>query len=245
MGTIQIKRGTKSALATNNLTLLAGQPCFETDTGQMKVGNGINKWNDLPYIGGNSAGSNLYYGQSSTSSYTAAKVSTISDFKLEIGAIVIIEFVYNNAASNPTLNINSTGAKPIKYNNINYNNLLSNSSYIIRYDGTSYNIVGGLSGEIRSGQYFIDLSQYRGTVDINTRSYFGDAGDRAVCINLTNASGSDRRYVEELYITGGLSDNNNVPDLNKKVNLHVGSLSLGNALFTYDSSSNAVKISFI
>lgn len=58
--TAQFKRGLKSVLearlVANDLgVLLAGEPAFETDTGQLKVGNGVSAYIDLPYVG-NSAG---------------------------------------------------------------------------------------------------------------------------------------------------------------------------------------------
>lgn len=58
--TIQFKRGKKQAL-TNNLTkdklgvLLQGEPAFETDTGGLKIGDGINAYADLPYVSGGAA----------------------------------------------------------------------------------------------------------------------------------------------------------------------------------------------
>lgn len=58
-------------------------------------------------------GSTLY-GTCDTAAATAAKVVTLSDFdKLLIGVTVHVRFKYSNTASNPTLNINSTGAKAI------------------------------------------------------------------------------------------------------------------------------------
>lgn len=244
MGNIQIKRGTKSALTTNNPTLLAGQPCFETDTGQMKVGNGTNKWNDLPYVGGGNtkSGSSIFYGKSTTAGSTAAKTVTIPDFELEIGIMVIIEFSNTNSSStNPTLNINNTGAKTISYTGISYKNLLNNSLYLMRYDGTSYDIIGGVTGEIRNRDYFAGITS-NGVFDINTINYYDTSGTAA--LNITNGNGSYRVDVTDLFITGGVSSNNQ-PDTNKMVNLHIGSLSLGNALLTYDSSSKAIKISFV
>lgn len=221
MGTIQIKRGTKSALATNNPTLLAGQPCFETDTGQMKVGNGTNKWNDLPYIGGNSIGSNLYYGQSTTAAATAAKVASITDFKLSSGVIVIIKFTITNTASNPTLNISSTGAKAIYYNGsaISASYIKANHLYIMRYNGTQYEIIG----------------------DIDTIG-----SDTKVTNTLNNTA--------KAYVTGTTSATTNtgtqVFDNSIYIDtvagrFHVESLSLGDALLTYDSNSKAIKISFV
>lgn len=56
MKTAQFKRGLKSVLearlVANDLgVLLAGEPAFETDTGQVKVGNGVSSYKDLPYVG--------------------------------------------------------------------------------------------------------------------------------------------------------------------------------------------------
>lgn len=47
--TIQFKRGTAANLATVNPFLEIGEPCFEYDTGRVKVGDGVHSWNDLPY----------------------------------------------------------------------------------------------------------------------------------------------------------------------------------------------------
>lgn len=56
--TTQFKRGLKSILEarltpTDLGVLLAGEPAFETDTGQLKIGNGVSAYIDLPYVGGN------------------------------------------------------------------------------------------------------------------------------------------------------------------------------------------------
>lgn len=59
-----------------------------------------------------------FYGTSSTAAGTAAKaVSTDSSFALTKGAIINVNFTYANTADNPTLNVNSTGAKAIYVNN--------------------------------------------------------------------------------------------------------------------------------
>lgn len=50
MATIQLKRGTSEALARVNPVLAAGEPCFVTDENRIKVGNGTDRWNDLPYM---------------------------------------------------------------------------------------------------------------------------------------------------------------------------------------------------
>lgn len=51
----ELRRNTK--LGWNpNFVLLAGEPGTETDTGQMKVGDGVTPWNLLPYVGGGESG---------------------------------------------------------------------------------------------------------------------------------------------------------------------------------------------
>lgn len=53
------------------------------------------------------------YGICTTSANIAAKVVSLADFKLFVGARITVQFTYANTAANPTLNVNSSGAKPI------------------------------------------------------------------------------------------------------------------------------------
>ena len=58
-------------------------------------------------------GSSLY-GTCATDAATAAKVVVCPDFDALINGITIhVKFTYTNTAANPTLNVNSTGAKNI------------------------------------------------------------------------------------------------------------------------------------
>lgn len=57
-----------------------------------------------------------HFGSCATAAATAAKTVTLDDsmaFTLEKGASVFVKFQYTNAAANPTLNVNGTGAKNI------------------------------------------------------------------------------------------------------------------------------------
>lgn len=47
---IQLRRDTSVNWGAVNPTLLNGEPGFETDTNKLKVGDGVNAWNALPYI---------------------------------------------------------------------------------------------------------------------------------------------------------------------------------------------------
>lgn len=57
---IQLKRGTYRAFQNINPILLEGQPGFEIDTNRLKIGNGINHYTDLPYIGEGHDGKSAY-----------------------------------------------------------------------------------------------------------------------------------------------------------------------------------------
>ena len=91
------------------------------------------------------------YGTCSTAGATAAKAVTgIKGFALNTGSIVAVKFTNTNIAaeSTLTLNVNGTGAKPIKYRGgtipANKNHLSAGRFYWFVYDGTNYEIIGDL-----------------------------------------------------------------------------------------------------
>lgn len=59
---IQFLRGTSSQLQSSNQIFAAGQPVFESDSGQLKIGDGLNTFANLPYVGAGlpGGGSNQY-----------------------------------------------------------------------------------------------------------------------------------------------------------------------------------------
>ena len=46
---IQYRRGTAAEWTSANPTLAQGEPALETDTGFLKIGDGVTAWNGLPY----------------------------------------------------------------------------------------------------------------------------------------------------------------------------------------------------
>lgn len=54
---IQFLRGTSSQLQSSNQVFAAGQPIFESDSGQLKIGNGTSTFANLPYVGASDANS--------------------------------------------------------------------------------------------------------------------------------------------------------------------------------------------
>ena len=86
------------------------------------------------------------YGVCTTVAGTAAKVVTIENFSLESGAEITVKFSVTNTAANPTLNVNSTGAKAIYYEGaaISADALKANKVYKFVYNGTQYDFVGDI-----------------------------------------------------------------------------------------------------
>lgn len=96
-------------------------------------------------------GVKMYYGICTTAAATAAKVVTVGaeqDFKLTVGALIMVKFTISNSASRVTLNVNSTGAKSIYYKNAVYTGSsmticgYANAHFIYVYDGTNWVWIG-------------------------------------------------------------------------------------------------------
>ena len=49
--TIQLKRGQAASWMTLNPVIAPGEPGYELNTGRLKIGDGVTKWADLPYLG--------------------------------------------------------------------------------------------------------------------------------------------------------------------------------------------------
>lgn len=92
----------------------------------------------------------VHYGVSSTVAATATKTVTLtSDFTLATGAWIAVKFSITNTADvdQLKLDVNSTGAKAIKYRggDLPATSILSaNRLYLFVYDGTNYELIGDL-----------------------------------------------------------------------------------------------------
>ena len=87
------------------------------------------------------ASAGIAYATCSTASATVAKVAVCTGFKLTTGATVLVKFSNTNSAASPTLNVNSTGAKPI----VAYGTTAiqayawkAGQTVMVVYDGTSW-----------------------------------------------------------------------------------------------------------
>ena len=105
------------------------------------------------------------YATCNTAAATAAKVATItpgSNFSLEKGARVAVQFDNANTAGSPTLNVNNTGAKEIWYKGAKVTGYEISGGDIatLYYDGTRYNLLStdGGSGKalIPGGKIWVE-----------------------------------------------------------------------------------------
>ncbi|MBR2182957.1 MAG: hypothetical protein IJ858_05995 [Acidaminococcaceae bacterium] len=88
----------------------------------------------------------VHFGSCSTAAGTVAKTVACAGFTLVTGALIFVKFTVTNTAANPTLNVDSTGAKAIQYRGsaIAAGHLAANRTYAFVYDGTSYQLIGDI-----------------------------------------------------------------------------------------------------
>lgn len=94
------------------------------------------------------SGNITHYILCGTAAATAAKTTTKEGFVLSEGAELIVKFSYTNTAATPTLNVQSTGAKQIRYKGaaLPFAGILDNARYHhFYYDGTYWELVGDYS----------------------------------------------------------------------------------------------------
>lgn len=91
MTRIQVRRDTAANWSTNNPTPLAGEPCFETDTGKLKIGDGTTAYNDLAYQGG------------SDYKLPVASTSTLGGVKIENNKGLLINPSSGSLSVSPTI----------------------------------------------------------------------------------------------------------------------------------------------
>ena len=104
------------------------------------------------------------YGTCSTAAGTAAKTVACTGFALITGAEITVKFTTTNTAANPTLNVNSTGAKAIYYRGaaITAGYLASGRTYTFRYNGTQYEAVGDMSESVKQNKLEVSTSSNYG-----------------------------------------------------------------------------------
>lgn len=106
------------------------------------------------------------YGVCSTASGTAAKTVSVTDFTLTTNGIVSVRFQEGIGVNSSTLNVNGTGAKPIMLGGVALpaGTIGVNTTVVLQYDGTNWNIVGSPSNIDSSGALLVDMGLPSGTL---------------------------------------------------------------------------------
>ena len=142
----------------------------------------------------------LPYALCDTAAATAAKVASVYDdaasptnFVLSAGARIVVRFTNANSASNPTLNINGTGAKAIHYKGatITASALIANTPLEFIYDGTNYQLLT--------------------TSETDTlATVTGRGASTATAISITNTTSSTSTGTGALIVSGGVGIGENL-----------------------------------
>ena len=87
------------------------------------------------------------YAICATTAATAAKTASLDHFALFPGVVLQVVFATVNTATNPTLNINDTGAKPLTYCGVpvEVGALAQGQVYTLIYSGNAWQIIGGMA----------------------------------------------------------------------------------------------------
>ena len=170
----------------------------------------------------NGAANRVNYGSCSTAAGTAAKTVACAEYALQTGGEITVKFTVTNTAKNPTLNVNSTGAKPIYYRGaaISASYLAANRTYTFRYNGSQYDLVGDVNTNTdvnvvqtnlavtTSNNQGLKLPLLLASKTVNSNNSYTDSNAYAVnCANKTSgASMTGLAWLEtSYYSTSGTS----------------------------------------
>ena len=135
-----------------------------------------------------------------TKNETAYTASIDSNFNLVLGVVVNIKFGETNE-DDATLNINSTGAKNIFYNNANItaNQLKANHTYSLSYDGVQWQLIGDIDADnantataLQTGRTLqVDLSKTTASSVFNGSANINDIGVSNILSTSNGGTGKD------------------------------------------------------
>lgn len=165
-------------------------------------------------------GSTLY-GTCATEAATVAKVGTLADFDTLITGVTIhIKFTYSNTATDPTLNVNSTGAKRI---------YKAGTTSVGKTVATSW-AAGSVIALTYDGTAWI-MNDHTDDTDTDTKNTAGstDTSSKIFLIGATSQAANPQTYSDnEVFTTSGVLTT-------KKV--QVGG---GTATMEYDSTAQCI-----
>ena len=140
--------------------------------------------NDVYNIISNNRNSTEYiYTYCQTSESESNKIISINNYNLKIGDIIRVYF-YESVNANSTININNTGAKPIKFaNKINAGDI---SAFL--YDGDKYNLISIIDSKQKNIYCICNTAQSQNNKSISINKTLYNLSDGSiVSIKFTNA----------------------------------------------------------
>lgn len=163
MTKIQLRRDTAANWSTNNPTPSAGEPCFETDTGKLKIGDGITAYNSLPYQGG-----------TSDTAVTTDTAQTISGQKTFTNDIIVAQW--------------NSNVSPVRETHIDLS--VGNLNQFISAEGTdkTFGMYSASSTGIQLGTSKLDYTQ---GLSVKPSSLTFKSSDGTVTDLLAGGSGAD------------------------------------------------------
>lgn len=145
----------------------------------------------------------LPYGECLTDSALAEKTVDVGDFALEKGVAINVNFAYANTASAPTLNVNSTGARPVYVNGEAASDKdLNKGTHTFVYNGNQWEVTTsvvsteGLATEeyvdeaisnidfpelASSNVYYLNIADYQAELDANKKATL--SATHTECVN--------------------------------------------------------------
>ena len=113
-----------------------------------------------------------HFATCSTAAGTTEKVVPMSGFVLATGARIVVKFTVTNTVSAPTMNVNGTGAKPIKYHGGSFSAfyLGANKVHEFVYDGANWCFVGDLDTRYTHPNSGVTAGTYN-TVTVNAQGH--------------------------------------------------------------------------
>ena len=85
--TFLLRRGASEAWEEVNPILAYGEPGYEKDTGQLKIGDGVTPWKELPYIGDGSSPAVINVDNKSVKRNSNREISVFDYENAEIGTV--------------------------------------------------------------------------------------------------------------------------------------------------------------
>lgn len=199
MTKIQLRRDTAANWSTNNPTPSAGEPCFETDTGRLKIGDGITAYNSLPYQGGTSdtavttdtaqtiSGKKTFTNDIVLNQWNS-NVSPVREIHIDLGSGNGNDFI-SASGSDKTFGMYTRSSDGIQLgtSNLDYTKGLSVKPSSLTFkssDGTVTDLLAGGSGDVKStgNNTFNGTNIFKGT-SLNV----GDDNNYASVASMTGA----------------------------------------------------------